>query len=236
MVFREVSEDQVLKLQVAPDKDAQLSVLQSIFPNETSVVYDFHLLNFQFSLDHCFSAQQVSAWLEMMSTVFHESLSGRLKASEAFARFRFHMLLHSVQRPPFSIAVFTLENVKAASDFVLKTLCRHLSMYQHVFTPHIEITLNQEQLFKTTFPPVLPLGEGKLNDPLTVPFIEEYVDRPIPPEDRSGFYEQPDTFEPVLDPAKQLLKDELEKLRQEMEEALRLQDEAFAAKLATMKK
>jgi hypothetical protein len=236
MVFRQVSESQVNELHAEAEEAAQLKLLQSIFPGESSVVYDFHLMNYHFACDQGFSPDKVSVWLELMALVLHESLDGRLKAPQAFECFRWHLMQHSIQRSPMSIAVFTLDDVKACADFVLKTLCRHLGMYQHVFTPHIDITLNQEHLFKSVFPPVLPLAEGKLVDPLTVSFIDEYVERPIPPEDTADLDEQGEMVEPVLDPAKQLLKDELDKLTKEMEEALRLQDEAFTTKLASIKK
>lgn len=53
--------------------------------------------------------------------------------TECFAYFEDLLLKHSVQRPPFSIAVFEAAEVDHISRFVMDSYFQFLSMYQYVF-------------------------------------------------------------------------------------------------------
>lgn len=60
---------------------------------------------------------------------------------KAFGLFRTILLRHSVERPPFSTAVFSYTDVTAISDFFLRSYFRHLKLYQYVFGMASELDL-----------------------------------------------------------------------------------------------
>ena len=48
---------------------------------------------------------------------------------------------HSCQRPPFSILIFSQEEIAAIMDFMLKTYFRHFSLYEYSFKPKVDLLL-----------------------------------------------------------------------------------------------
>ena len=48
---------------------------------------------------------------------------------------------HSVQRPPYSIFIFTEAEIKKILDFCLKTFFRHFSLYEYSFKPKVDLVL-----------------------------------------------------------------------------------------------
>lgn len=56
-----------------------------------------------------------------------------MKLEKAYGLFEDLLLKHSVERPPFSIAVFSYTDTKAINTHFVNTYFRHLKMYQYVF-------------------------------------------------------------------------------------------------------
>lgn len=58
----------------------------------------------------------------------------RLTVKRSFYQFKEWMLQHSVQRPPFSVGVFSLEEMKLIVDWMLESYYRHYKLYMYAFT------------------------------------------------------------------------------------------------------
>lgn len=56
-----------------------------------------------------------------------------MKLDKAYSMFEDLVLKHSVERPPFSIAVFSFTDTKSINAHFVNTYFRHLKMYQYVF-------------------------------------------------------------------------------------------------------
>lgn len=100
-------------------------------------------------LDFCakskFSALKTSTFLSLVRLTHIKccEVQGPLVTlGEAYAFFETNLLRHSVERPPFSIAVFAHPEVKALVHFMSEIYFRHLSMYQLVFGTTRQLTLN----------------------------------------------------------------------------------------------
>ncbi|XP_073505156.1 cilia- and flagella-associated protein 119 [Phyllobates terribilis] len=52
------------------------------------------------------------------------------------------LLRHSVHRPPFSIAVFSPQQLLLISDYFVNTYFRHFKLYKYVFTPQVTLDLS----------------------------------------------------------------------------------------------
>jgi hypothetical protein len=61
-----------------------------------------------------------------------------MTASNAFSLFKDLLLAHSVQRPPRSIGLFSLQEFRAILDWGLDTYFRHYTLYQYAFTKRSE--------------------------------------------------------------------------------------------------
>ena len=55
--------------------------------------------------------------------------------------FEDYIIQHSVSRPPYSDAIFTMEDVKTINHYVTETYYRNYKMYRFVFTPRETVTL-----------------------------------------------------------------------------------------------
>eukprot|EP00472_Partenskyella_glossopodia_P007976 CAMPEP_0197525526 /NCGR_PEP_ID=MMETSP1318-20131121/12853_1 /TAXON_ID=552666 /ORGANISM="Partenskyella glossopodia, Strain RCC365" /LENGTH=275 /DNA_ID=CAMNT_0043079039 /DNA_START=65 /DNA_END=892 /DNA_ORIENTATION=+ len=82
---------------------------------------------------------------------------------DAFKYFKSLLLKHSVERPPFSIAIFTPADVKVITKYAIETYFRHYKMYQYVFGTSAVLILSSEDDGPETIveeePDVMPVGE-----------------------------------------------------------------------------
>lgn len=62
-------------------------------------------------------------------------LQERLTEEQNFSLFKELLLRHSVQRPPHSLAIFNLDDVKAINEFVQESLFRYYNFYLYALTP-----------------------------------------------------------------------------------------------------
>merc|ERR1719502_2029662 len=79
----------------------------------------------------------------------------RLDSSQTFELLRTLLLRHSVPRPPWSIAVFSANDLKMVTDYVVNTFFRHFKLYQYVYVPHRQLRLRTKP-DRTTGPPLIP--------------------------------------------------------------------------------
>ena len=57
------------------------------------------------------------------------------------------LLRHAVQRPPHSLSIFNLDEVKAIDLFALDTFFRHYDMYKYALTVSKELSLKTQTMF-----------------------------------------------------------------------------------------
>ena len=126
----------------------------------------FHLL--RFAKDRSLSPEKVSALFGICEKLHRDSMSKKLLSSESFKVFEVLMHTHSVHRPPYSAAVFSIEDVKAISDYMLLTYFRHYKLYQYSFCKvdiacvQTEVLGLRNQVPPTTLPPMaksVPLAQ-----------------------------------------------------------------------------
>ena len=89
-----------------------------------------------------FSAEQLSVFFTILKSVHSMCISTPYdNLQETFVYFRDLLLRHSVQRPPFSISLYTLAHVKTITDYVLSTYFKHFKMYKYAFTKRLQLNL-----------------------------------------------------------------------------------------------
>lgn len=84
--------------------------------------------------DQGYAADKLSTLFSIMKEVHKRSTENKMPIERSFALFKSFMLMHSVQRPPYSVGVFTLPEFRAILDWGLDTYYRHYKLYQYAFT------------------------------------------------------------------------------------------------------
>lgn len=72
--------------------------------------------------------------MEIMHYMMKKLCVDRLTEDESFEMFKELLLRHAIQRPPHSLAIFNLQDVKDIDEFALDTFYRHYDMYKYAMT------------------------------------------------------------------------------------------------------
>ena len=68
---------------------------------------DFHYINFNFCKEHYFSNEKTSTMIALFDAVLTRMLERQLTQQQGYNMLKTHLQEHSIQRPPYSIAIFT---------------------------------------------------------------------------------------------------------------------------------
>merc|ERR1712196_218655 len=104
--------------------------------------------------------------------------------------------MHSVEHPPYSIAIFSPNDLKAIMDYATDTYYRHYHLYSYLFTPRQLLELKPTPAVLEQPPVLPPLAQGTLqaqlegddvpaepDPPVVVPPTEEELERQQQEED-----------------------------------------------------
>jgi len=108
---------------------------------------------------------KLSALLSIIKKIHRKSTEDRMAVDRSFALLKDVMLQHSVQRPPYSIGLFTLQEYKKVLEWALDTYYRHYKLYQYCFTDRVVVTVEQKHPLDIIELPPLPLQP--MNDAMT---------------------------------------------------------------------
>ena len=71
------------------------------------LLLDFHYINYEFTKENHFSNEKTSTFLAIMDHVFHTMLEKHLQPEDGLSILKRLLDDHSLQRPPFSMFIFT---------------------------------------------------------------------------------------------------------------------------------
>ncbi|XP_059809393.1 coiled-coil domain-containing protein 189 isoform X1 [Hypanus sabinus] len=119
-----------------------------------SILLDLYAYAVQFSRTHSFSKEQTSAFFSILRRLHRAATGTPLgNVDECCQYFKELLLCHAVRRPPFSIDLFSAEQVKLITEYVIDTYFRHFKLYTYVFTPQIRMDLSFTYLGMPDTPP-----------------------------------------------------------------------------------
>ena len=104
-----------------------------------------------------------------------------MTSKQAFARFKNTLLEHSIQRPPYSVGVFSLKDVNLVVDFVTDSYFRHFKLFRYAFTPKQVLAFQTMPSFVETAMMPPPLSEGVAH-----PDVVEEEEDAVPMENDEG--------------------------------------------------
>lgn len=79
---------------------------------------NFYEMNLDFCKQSNFTEQKLSCLMEITHYLMMQLLEQRLSNEQSFKNYKELLLRHSVQRPPHSLAIFNLDDVKKIDNFI----------------------------------------------------------------------------------------------------------------------
>ncbi|CAM2115290.1 unnamed protein product [Caretta caretta] len=197
-----------------------------------AILLDLYFYTVQFSREHSFSREQSSAFFTIVKDTHEACVETPLpNVEECYRYFTELLFCHAIRRPPFSIDLFSQEQLALISDYVVNTYFRHFKLYKYAFTPQIRLDISLSYVGMPEPEPAAELA-GELGESVTAPVPpvqeEEADSGPTAPS------ESPRA--PLREYISAQLCQEMAQLRLAVEEQLRASEEQFNAKLALLEK
>lgn len=197
------------------------------------ILCDLHYHNYSFCVSREFTADKISCFLSIMKRVLEEAVEKKLPVGEAFNVFKAWLLKHSVERPPWSIAVYTFDDVQAITDYVHGTFFRHYKLYMYAYMTRCDINFRVDRRGSAGIVP------PKRPEPLLASFEEDPKEQPefkhlfakseqeLAAEALRKLQEGADKPEDRAALIKRKVEEGVKDLMEDFEEKLKAQDERF---------
>ena len=124
-----------------------------------------------FVSDNQFSYAKSILFLTIYIAIFQQViLRPFFEPDKVYKQYEKCLLMHSVERPPFSVAIFSLPDIKIIHEYFILSFFRNLKFIMNCFTkePRVMFTYKEPGIFK--LPTLLPLSEmvGDFKPPVKV--------------------------------------------------------------------
>ena len=115
--------------------------------NEGNLKHDILLdyLSFLVNLarKHSFTPEKTSALLAIGNRNHESSVNSMLTLEKSLANLKDLLLRHSIHRPPYSVGIFTLQELEAIVEYMAETYYRHYKLYQFTFVSEVRTNVLQ---------------------------------------------------------------------------------------------
>ncbi|XP_014828946.1 PREDICTED: coiled-coil domain-containing protein C16orf93 homolog isoform X2 [Poecilia mexicana] len=132
------------QIQSVPDLESALcSVLAVDLPEpKKGVLLELYVQTVLFCRQQGFSKEQTSALVSIIKSIHEANIETPLNNSEQCFKYCNDLLLcHSVRRPPFSVKLFSLDEVNCVLNYIQDHYLRHDRLYKYIFTPQVKLDL-----------------------------------------------------------------------------------------------
>lgn len=119
----------------------ELCLSDAEYPQRQDVLLEFFANLLNFARQHSFSAEKTSTLFSLMKRTHSEMVDAHLTAESCYELFKSLLLAHSVQRPPYSVGIFTLGEVKLITAYARDNYFRHFKLFRYGFTLKHEKTI-----------------------------------------------------------------------------------------------
>eukprot|EP00064_Thunnus_orientalis_P001341 superscaffoldBa00000091_g1344 len=149
--------EKIDKMQSIPDLESALCGVFGVDLPEPrrAVQLELYVQTVLFCKECSFKKEQTSALLSIIKSI-HEANIGKLSLcyhcsgaetplnniEQCFEYCKELLLCHSVRRPPFSINLFSSEEVNCIFKYIQNSYMRHYKLYKYIFTPQVKLDLS----------------------------------------------------------------------------------------------
>lgn len=110
-------------------------------PAQVMVLLDLYAHLIVFAKSRQMSAEKLSTLVSLVHEVHERSMAERYTRAASYDLLRDLLVRHSVARPPFSAAIFDLDDVQHIDTYLLSTYYRHYKLYVYAFVPRRTATI-----------------------------------------------------------------------------------------------
>uniref|UniRef100_A0ACB8EVP3 Uncharacterized protein n=1 Tax=Sphaerodactylus townsendi TaxID=933632 RepID=A0ACB8EVP3_9SAUR len=141
------SMDLIDKAQTTDELKSLLSELLSLqdFPSNprSAILLDLYFYCIQFCLKQGFNREQTSAFFSIVKDTHEACVETPLpNVEECYKYFTELVFCHSIRRPPFSIDLFSQDQLVLIADYMINTYFRHFKLYKYAFTPQVRLDVS----------------------------------------------------------------------------------------------
>lgn len=133
------------------------------------------MMNLKFCLDSSFSNERISTFLTVMDVVLRRMTEEHLHSDSGFKLMSKLLAQHSLHRPPFSIAVFSENDIEEIKKYSLTSFFKHYSLYEFAFKPRVELVFKIKPVVPVVAAPEEFEGAQEIEDPGTLACLAEYL-------------------------------------------------------------
>jgi len=237
LTFTDVTEEQLSQIAAMTNKADIKHMLHSCMKVDqsegykTEILKEFHFHNYSFCKTKGFTPEKTSTYLSIMKVLFEELCHSRKTMDESFNFFKGWLLKHSVQRPPFSVGVFTFEDVKAITEYVHNTFFRHYKLWMYAYVTHrdVDLRVRADELVPPA-PKLAVLKDRKeyIVDPKMQPELKSMFDAAEALNAEMFMQQEAMRYETKAEKVKSKLESKVATLMTDFKEELEKQDEQFA--------
>ncbi|XP_061446913.1 cilia- and flagella-associated protein 119 isoform X1 [Rhineura floridana] len=141
------SMDLINKTETTDDLKSLLSSLLDLQDFESNprsaILLDLYFYTIQFCQEHGFNREQTSAFFSIVKDVHDACVETPLpNVEECYKYFTELVFCHSIRRPPFSIDLFSQDQLVLITDYMINTYFRHYKLYKYAFTPQVRLDIS----------------------------------------------------------------------------------------------
>ncbi|KAK2189752.1 hypothetical protein NP493_98g05011 [Ridgeia piscesae] len=207
---------------------------------KTEILMDLYFYVIQFARDNNFAKEKTSTLFSIVKRVHEMCIETPFGNIEfCYRHFRELLLCHAVRRPPFSLDIFTPDDVQVITEFVVDSYFRHFKLYKYAYTPMVRLDLTMAY---TGLPPTpVPseydetTGEGLIMS-ADGDTMQDEVSMQLETSGESSNQEESPAAKELRELIRKHLGEELAKLKSSMEEQLKTTEETINRKLQTVER
>ena len=154
LVWTDLNEDECINLTSTTNKSKQRELLikymslnksKNMNPHKVNIYIEIYMNILSFAIKNKYSSAKISTLISLIKKV-HEYCSVNpnlsINMQNAYKYFEYELLKHCVDRPPFSIAIFSHIDIANIADYFIEYYFKNLNMYQYVFNVKHDLKLN----------------------------------------------------------------------------------------------
>ena len=141
LLWADLSPEDLARLDGAVDEAATKAVLADVLrvldgenPLRAQVLLEFYANNLAFARERGFSAEKTSTFFSIMKRNHDEMVEAFLPQQKSWEYLQALVLAHAVQRPPYSVGIFQLSEVRDITQYALDSYYRNFALYRYAFT------------------------------------------------------------------------------------------------------
>ena len=163
LLYADLQPEGLAALDAAPTEEAARVILSELLglplgDLRQEVLLELYMNALTFARSKGFSVEKTSTFVSIIKRNHEEMAEAFLPPDRSWEFLKSLLERHSVQRPPHSVGIFTLDELKAITQFALTYYYANFKLYRYAFTlkhvKEIDVRTSWNELPPESFPPL----------------------------------------------------------------------------------